>query len=106
LERLPSRYGSLRFCGANAPDWDKTWGVRRRVIVPEDAGVFHPGWGHPRIYFSLRKTYSESRIRKENAMNGSMIILLLFVIRLVIPITLTLLVGEWMRRQESIYWLK
>jgi hypothetical protein len=39
-------------------------------------------------------------------MNGSMIILLLFVIRLVIPITLTLLVGEWMRRQESIYWLK
>jgi len=39
-------------------------------------------------------------------MNGSMIILLLFVIRLVIPITLTLWVGEWMHHRESNYWLK
>jgi hypothetical protein len=45
-------------------------------------------------------------MRKENAMNGSEIILLLFVVRLVIPFGLLMLVGEWLRRKESNYWLK
>ena len=39
-------------------------------------------------------------------MNGSEIILLLFVIRLGIPFGLLMLVGEWLRRKESNYWLK
>jgi hypothetical protein len=39
-------------------------------------------------------------------MNGSEIILLLFVVRLVIPFGVLLLVGEWLRRKESNYWLK
>jgi hypothetical protein len=39
-------------------------------------------------------------------MNGSEIILLLFVVRLVIPFGLLMLVGEWLRRKESNYWLK
>ena len=39
-------------------------------------------------------------------MNGSEIILLLFVVRLVIPCGVLLLVGEWLRRKESNYWLK
>ena len=39
-------------------------------------------------------------------MNGSEIILLLFVLRLVIPFGLLMLVGEWLRRKESNYWLK
>lgn len=39
-------------------------------------------------------------------MNGSEIILLLFVIRLIIPFGLLMLVGEWLRRKESNYWLK
>jgi len=39
-------------------------------------------------------------------MNGSEIILLLFAVRLVIPFGVLLLVGEWLRRKESNYWLK
>jgi len=39
-------------------------------------------------------------------MNGLEIILLLFVVRLVIPFGLLMLVGEWLRRKESNYWLK
>jgi hypothetical protein len=39
-------------------------------------------------------------------MNGSVIILLLFVVRLIIPFGLLMLVGEWLRRKESNYWLK
>jgi hypothetical protein len=39
-------------------------------------------------------------------MNGSEIILLLFVIRILIPFGLLVLAGEWMRRSESNYWLK
>ncbi len=39
-------------------------------------------------------------------MNGSEIIFLLFVIRLVIPFGLLMLVGEWLHRKESNYWLK
>lgn len=39
-------------------------------------------------------------------MNGSEIVLLLFVVRLIIPFGLLILVGEWLRRKESNYWLK
>jgi hypothetical protein len=39
-------------------------------------------------------------------MNGTEIILLLFLIRLVIPFGLLLLIGEWLRRRDANYWLK
>ena len=39
-------------------------------------------------------------------MNGSEIILLLLVVRLVIPFGVLMLVGEWLCRKESNYWLK
>lgn len=39
-------------------------------------------------------------------MNGSEIILLLLVVRLIIPFGALMLVGEWIRRKESNYWLK
>ncbi|HLA87580.1 MAG: hypothetical protein Q7J80_10150 [Anaerolineales bacterium] len=39
-------------------------------------------------------------------MNGSEIILLLFLVRLVLPFGLLLLVGEWARHQQANYWLK
>lgn len=39
-------------------------------------------------------------------MNGSEIVLLLFVVRLVIPFGLLMLVGELLHRKESNYWLK
>jgi len=39
-------------------------------------------------------------------MNGSEIVLLLFVVRLIIPFGSLMLVGEWLRRKESNYWLK
>ncbi len=39
-------------------------------------------------------------------MNASEIILLLFVIRLVLPFGVLMLIGEWLRRKESNYWLK
>jgi hypothetical protein len=39
-------------------------------------------------------------------MNGSEIVLLLFIVRLVIPFGTLMLIGEWARRKESNYWLK
>lgn len=39
-------------------------------------------------------------------MNGLDIVLLLFVFRLVLPFGLLMLVGEWLHRKESNYWLK
>lgn len=39
-------------------------------------------------------------------MNGSEVILLLFVLRIIIPFGLLMLVGEWLRHKESNYWLK
>jgi len=39
-------------------------------------------------------------------MNGSEIILLLFLIRLVLPFGLLLLVGEYFRHRHANYWLK
>lgn len=39
-------------------------------------------------------------------MNGSEIILLLFLVRLVLPFGLLLLVGELARHQHANYWLK
>jgi len=39
-------------------------------------------------------------------MNGSEIVLMLFVVRLIIPFGLLMLVGELLRRKESNYWLK
>lgn len=39
-------------------------------------------------------------------MNATEIVLLLFLIRLVVPFGLLLMVGEWLHRHESNYWLK
>lgn len=39
-------------------------------------------------------------------MNGSEIIILLFLLRLIIPFGLLLLAGEWLRRHNANYWLK
>jgi hypothetical protein len=39
-------------------------------------------------------------------MNASEIVLLLFVIRLLLPAGVLMLIGEWLRRKESNYWLK
>lgn len=39
-------------------------------------------------------------------MNGSEIILVLFLVRLVVPFGLLLLVGELVRRHEANYWLR
>lgn len=39
-------------------------------------------------------------------MNGSEVILLLFLGRLVLPFGLLLLVGEFFRRRDTNYWLK
>lgn len=39
-------------------------------------------------------------------MNASEIVLLLFIVRLIIPFGSLMLVGEWLHRKESIYWLK
>jgi hypothetical protein len=39
-------------------------------------------------------------------MNGSEIVLLLFLVRLIVPFGLLFLVGEWLHRHEANYWLK
>ena len=45
-------------------------------------------------------------MRKENAMNATVIVLLLTILRLVIPFGLILLLGELIRRRDANYWLK
>ena len=44
--------------------------------------------------------------RKENVMNGFEIIVLLFVIRVLLPLGVLMWIGEWVRRQNANYWLK
>ena len=39
-------------------------------------------------------------------MFGIVVILTLIVIRIILPIGLMLLLGEWMRRQETCYWIR
>jgi hypothetical protein len=39
-------------------------------------------------------------------MNGFEFVFLLFLIRLVVPIGLLLIAGEWMHRKNANYWLK
>jgi hypothetical protein len=39
-------------------------------------------------------------------MNGFEFVFLLFLIRLVVPIGLLLITGEWMHRKNANYWLK
>ena len=39
-------------------------------------------------------------------MNGLEIIVSLFLVRLIIPFGLLMLVGDWLHRKESNYWLK
>lgn len=39
-------------------------------------------------------------------MNGSEIVFLMLIARLILPLGLLMLFGEWMRRRESNYWLK
>jgi hypothetical protein len=39
-------------------------------------------------------------------MNGSEIILLLFIVRIVLPFGLLVLLGEWVRRKELDHWSK
>jgi hypothetical protein len=45
-------------------------------------------------------------MRKENAMNATVIVLLLTILRLVIPFGLVLLLGELIRRRDANYRLK
>lgn len=39
-------------------------------------------------------------------MKGSELMLLLFIVRLIIPFGILMLIGKWLRRQESKYWLE
>jgi hypothetical protein len=43
-------------------------------------------------------------VRKENAMTIALAILLL--IRIILPVSLLLALGEWVRRREENYWLR
>jgi hypothetical protein len=42
--------------------------------------------------------------RKENVMN-TIALAMLFTVRVIIPLTLLLTLGEWVRRHEKNYWL-
>lgn len=48
----------------------------------------------------------EMELIKENAMFGIEVILTLTVIRIILPIGLMLLLGEWVRRKETCYWIR
>ena len=48
----------------------------------------------------------EMELIKENAMFGIEVILTLTVIRIILPIGLMLLFGEWVRRKETCYWIR
>lgn len=67
-------------------------------------------WGETRIYSLTRIAYTESEVkrnkkkeihRKENAMNAFETVVVLFALRLVLPIGLLLLLGELVRGRET-----
>jgi len=58
------------------------------------------------MYFGSYKAYAKGRIRKDNTMNGSEIILVLFIARIIIPFGMLLALGEWVRHHDANYWLK
>jgi hypothetical protein len=43
-------------------------------------------------------------VRKENAMTIALAVILL--IRIILPVSLLLALGEWVRRREANYWLR
>ena len=62
--------------------------------------------GEPNLLYFKEVVYCRQDKEKEIAMITSVIVLLLFLVRLVVPIILILLVGEWFSRHESSSWLK
>ena len=63
-------------------------------------------WCDNRIYFVCIFSYTEIGIdEKENAMLGAEIVLTLILIRVILPMGLVLLLGEWVRRREINHWL-
>jgi hypothetical protein len=62
-------------------------------------------WDSNRIYFVLIFSYTEIGVNeKENAMFGTEIVLALILIRVILPVGLMLLLGEWVRQREIHYW--
>jgi hypothetical protein len=57
-----------------------------------------------RIYFLIHFSYTEGE-RKENAMNTIALALILLV-RIVVPFSILIALGEWMRRREADYWFR
>lgn len=63
-------------------------------------------WGDARMGIHVETSYAKCIERKELAMNGLEIIILLFTVRLLIPLAALLSLGEWVRRRDANYWLK
>ena len=55
------------------------------------------------IYPSIYPTLSMDK-RKENVMN-TIALAILFTVRVIIPLTVLLALGEWVKRREKNYWL-
>jgi hypothetical protein len=85
------------FYGANAPGWGKVWGVCHNDRAGKDAVIFGWEWGCVRIYFHFHKAYTGDK-EKENTMYT---ILMLFVVRVILPVGVLLLIGGWLRRKQE-----
>jgi hypothetical protein len=80
----------------------REWGVRTSSEVSAGAGTIGKKSGRRRIYLSTGTSYSWSADTIEGAMlmNGEMIVLVLFLLRVVIPVSLLFSLGIWIERRS------
>jgi hypothetical protein len=86
------------FMGQTPQRGKKVWGNCHKNRHDEDAVIFRQEWGCIRIYFNFHKAYTRYEIKKENTMYT---ILVLFAVRVVLPVGALLLIGGWLRRKQE-----
>jgi hypothetical protein len=75
----------------------KAWGVCPNERPVKDAVIFHQKWGGTRMYLPFHSVYTGDK-EKENTMYT---ILMLFVVRVILPVGALLLIGGWLRRKQE-----
>jgi len=87
----------------------KAWGEIRIQSHESDLGL---GWFvHPKDYLSTRFLFTSiTRTlgiveRKEHPMNV-IALTIIFIVRVLVPLTILLTLGEWVQHREKNYWLR
>jgi hypothetical protein len=85
------------FLGQTPQRVGNAWGVCPNEWPVKDAAVFHQKWGGVRMYLPFYQVYTGNK-EKENTMYT---ILMLFVVRVILPVGALLLIGGWLRRKQG-----